>query len=78
MDEINQEKNLESEWMNSKEVAIYLRFLKPDGSPDSSRVRSLVHQGRLPFYKPFGRLIFKRTDIKKLVEDTFEGAWKWR
>jgi len=78
MNEINHNNKPESEWMNSKEVAVYLRFFKPDGAPDCSRVRTLVHQGRIPFYKPFGRLIFKKSDLKKLIEDTLEGAWKWR
>ena len=67
-----------NEWLNSKEAAEYLRLVRADGTPDPFRIRTLVHQGRLPFYKPFGRLIFLKSELKSIVEKSRQGGWKLR
>jgi excisionase family DNA binding protein len=63
-----------ADWLNSEEAAEYLRILKKDGSPCVMRLRNLVSQGRLPFYKPFGRLLFKRSELAKLIETSRQGV----
>lgn len=61
--------NAESEWLNSKEAAEYLRiFRKKDGKPCAESIRNLTNQGKLPYYKPFGKLLFSRSELKKIVE----------
>ncbi len=67
-----------SDWLNAEEAALYLRILSKDGSPCSGRIRNLVSLGKIPFYKPFGRLLFKRSDLKKLIESSRKGGFKWR
>jgi len=67
-----------SDWLNAEEAARYLRILSKDGSPCSGRIRNLVNLGKIPFYKPFGRLLFKRSDLKKLIESSRKGGFKWR
>lgn len=67
-----------SEWLNAAEAASYLRILRKDGSPCTARIRNLVHQGRIPFYKPYGRLLFKRSELEKLVESYRKGGFRWR
>lgn len=59
-------------WLTSEEAFRYL------GLPSVERLRNLVHQRRVPFYKPFGRLLFKRSELDKLVEATRNGGFKWR
>jgi excisionase family DNA binding protein len=67
-----------SEWLSVAEAASYLRILRKDGSPCVERVRNLVNQGKLPFYKPFGRLLFKRPELSTLIESSRNGAFKCR
>jgi len=64
-----------SDWLNSTEAALYLRLFRKDGSPCVERIRNLVHQGRIPFYKPFGKLMFKRIELNRLVENTRKGGF---
>ncbi len=63
-----------SEWMNAVEAAIYLRILTKDGRPCTARIRNLVNQGRIPFYKPYGRLLFKRSELCRFIEITRKGG----
>lgn len=63
----------ESDWLNSTEAARYLRLLSRNGQPCLNMLRNLVHQGRIPFYKPFGRLIFKRTELEKFIVTSRQG-----
>jgi excisionase family DNA binding protein len=65
-----------SDWMNTEEAASYLRIFRKDGSPCVERVRNLVNQGRIPFYKPYGRLLFKRSELKKFIESSRKGGFK--
>lgn len=65
----------ESEWMNVREAAVYLRIFSKNGEPCTARVRNLVNQGRIPFYKPYGRLLFKRCELKKMVESSRKGGF---
>lgn len=67
-----------SEWLNVDETARYLRILRKDGSPCAGRIRNLVNQGKIPFYKPFGRLLFKRSELVALLEASRKGGVKWR
>lgn len=73
---IDDEPHKGSEFMTCLEASIYLRLLKKDGSPNPNQVRVLVNQGRLPFYKPFGRLLFKKSELDKIVNDTKKGGYK--
>jgi excisionase family DNA binding protein len=56
-------------WLTSKEACHYLGF------SSVAVLRNLVHQRRIPFYKPFGRLLFKRSELDKLVEATKNGGF---
>ncbi len=64
---------IQAEWFNSLEAAAYLRLLTRSGQPCVSRLRNLVCQGKLPFYKPFGRLMFKRAELEKLIVTSRQG-----
>ena len=68
----------DSDWMNAIEAALYLRIFRNDGSPCVERIRNLVNQGKIPFYKPFGRLLFKRSELKNFVESSRKGGFKCR
>lgn len=65
----------ESDWLNAIEAATYLRIFKKCGRPCTARIRNLVNQGRIPFYKPYGRLLFKRSELKRLVESSRKGGF---
>ena len=65
----------ESDWLNVLEAASYLRIFRKDGRPCTARIRNLVNQGRIPFYKPYGRLLFKRSELKRLVESSRKGGF---
>ena len=58
-----------TEWLNTYEAARYLRILKKDGAtPCIKSLRNLVLQRRIPSYKPFGRLLFKRSELQRFIE----------
>lgn len=63
-----------SDWLNAEEAARLLRILRKDGSPCSGRIRNLVSQGRIPFYKPFGRLLFKKSELQRMIETSRNGG----
>ncbi|MBN8538632.1 MAG: helix-turn-helix domain-containing protein [Deltaproteobacteria bacterium] len=67
-----------SDWMNTEEAALYLRILSKGGKPCVGRIRNLVSLGKIPFYKPFGRLLFKRSELKIFIESSRKGGFKWR
>ncbi len=67
-----------SDWLSASEAAIYLRIFRQDGSPCVERLRNLVSKRRIPFYKPFGRLLFKKIELKSMVESSRKGGFKWR
>jgi excisionase family DNA binding protein len=67
-----------SDWLSVAEAAIYLRIFRKDGSPCVERIRNLVNQGKIPFYKPFGRLLFKKAELKTVIESSKKGGFKWR
>ena len=67
-----------SDWMSVIEVASYLRIFRKNGSPCVERVRNLVNQGKIPFYKPFGRLLFKKSELKGFIESSRKGGFKCR
>lgn len=68
----------DSDLLTVKEAASFLRILRRDGSPCEERVRNLVNAKKLPYYKPFGRLLFRRTELNHLVEASKNGGKKWR
>lgn len=73
----NLEQNFEgSDWLSATEAATYLRIFSKDGSPCTARIRNLVNQGRIPFYKPYGRLLFKRSELERFVESSRKGGFK--
>lgn len=63
------------DWLNTEEAAIYLRLLTKKGHPCKERLRNLVNKGRVPFYKPFGRLMFRRSELQKLIETSRQGTY---
>lgn len=60
------------QWLTSEDAFRYL------GLASVAVLRNFVHQRRIPFYKPFGRLLFKRSELDKLVEASKNGGFKWR
>lgn len=62
------------DWLNTEEAAVYLRLLTKKGQPCKERLRNLVNKGRVPFYKPFGRLMFRRSELQKLIETSRQGT----
>lgn len=67
-----------SDWLNASEAAYYLRIFSKDGSPCAARIRNLVNLGRIPFYKPYGRLLFKKSELERLIESSRKGGFKCR
>lgn len=67
-----------ADWLSATEAAIYLRIFRGDGSPCVERIRNLVSKGRIPFYKPFGRLLFKKSELESMVESSKKGGFKCR
>lgn len=63
-----------SDWLTTCEAAEYLRIFTKDGKPSSATIRNLVNQGRIPFYKPYGRLLFKRSELETLIENSRKGV----
>ncbi len=61
------------DWLTTEEAAIYLRLLTKKGKPSTDSVRNLVCLGKIPFYKPFGRLMFRRSDLQKIIETSRNG-----
>ncbi len=54
-------------WMNAREAAVYLRT-------SVGAIRNLVYRGKLTPYKPFGRLLFKRSELARCVESSRQGG----
>lgn len=68
----------DSDWLSALEAARYLRILRKDGSPCVGRIRNLVSANRIPFYKPFGRLLFRKSELKRFIESSRNGGFKCR
>lgn len=56
------------DWLGPEEAAAYLRIFCKDGKPSVKSIRNLVSQGRIPFYKPLGRLLFKKSELQHFIE----------
>lgn len=67
-----------ADWLSIREAAIYLRVFRSDGSPCVERIRNLANRGRIPFYKPFGRLLFNKSELKSLIESSRKGGLRCR
>lgn len=56
------EEDFESiKWLDVGDAATYLRT-SPGG------IRNMVYRGQLVPFKPFGKLLFKRADLDRLIE----------
>ena len=64
------------EFMSSTEAAQYLRLIDQNGQPNTKQLRAMVYDGRIPFYKPFGRLLFKKSELEKLINNSKRGGYK--
>jgi len=62
-----------ADWLTTKEAAIYIRAFDDNGNPCPGRVRNLVGQRKLTPHKPFGRLLFKRSELQKIIEASRQG-----
>lgn len=74
----NEFNEFSSDWLNVIEAAIFLRIFRKDGTPCVERIRNLVNLGKIPFYKPYGRLLFKKSELNLLIESSRKGGFKWR
>ena len=55
-------------WLTASDVAQYL-------SISVGTVRNFVYQGKIPYYKPHGRLLFKKADLDVLIEKSKRGGF---
>lgn len=58
-----------SEWLTTKEVAVYLRKFKVDGTPSLGAIRNMVYRGQLRPHKLYRRLYFRKAEIERLLMD---------
>jgi hypothetical protein len=68
--------NIRSPYMNTTEIAVFLRFLKGDGSPNEKQARRWLDQSRIPT-KFAGRSVLARTedvDAALKTRKDFDGA----
>ena len=57
-----------NEWANSEEAATILRkFRKMDGKPSVGAIHTMIYRGQLVAQKFFGRLLFRRSELMRLV-----------
>lgn len=56
-------------WLKVREAAIYLRTT-PNG------IRNMVYRGQVPSYKLHGRILFKRTDLDRLIESSRKESFR--
>lgn len=54
-------------WLTTKAAAEYL-------GTTAGGIRNMVYRGQLIPYKPFGRLLFKRSDLDRRVESSRKGG----
>jgi excisionase family DNA binding protein len=64
---VNQTDNDEI-FLTLSEAAVYLRKSKP-------AIYSLVHRGKIPAFKPFGTLLFKKSELEYCVESSRKGGF---
>lgn len=57
-----------NKWLNTIQAALYLGKVTKEGKPSVGAIRNMVYRGLLTSYKPFGRLLFKRTELDLQVE----------
>lgn len=62
-------KNLDRRrWLNAREMAIYL------GTTVNS-IRALAQREKIVAYKPFGKLLFDREEVDRMIESKRRLAW---
>jgi len=54
-------------WLSTEDAAAYLRTT-------AGSIRNLVYRRRLSCYKPFGRLLFNRDELDRLVRAFSQGG----
>ena len=57
-----------TEWLTTKEAALYLRKFRRDGSPSIEAVYMLLQRGRLRRRKFSGRLYFNRFELQRTLD----------
>jgi hypothetical protein len=57
-----------TKWANAEEAALILRkFRRKDGKPSVGAIRNMVYRGQIVAHKLFGRLLFLREELDRLV-----------
>ncbi len=59
-----------SEWLTTKEAAVYLRKFEPAGRPSVNAVHKLVARGSIRRRKFSGRLFFRKKELDFLIESS--------
>jgi hypothetical protein len=59
-----------SEWLTTKEAAIYLRKISTVGEPSANAIHKLVARGTIRRRKFAGRLFFKKKELEYLLESS--------
>ena len=58
-----------SEYLNTLEAAIFLRIFKKDRvTPCTQTIRNMLNSKKLKGYKPFGSLLFKKSELQNQIE----------
>ena len=56
-----------SDWMTTKEVAVYLRKFKKNGTPSEGAIHTMVYRGLLRPVRLCRRLYFRRKEVFRLL-----------
>ncbi len=59
-----------SDWLTTKEAAIYLRKFEPNGAPSVNAIHKLVARGSIRRRKFSGRLFFRKKELDFLIESS--------
>ena len=60
--------NKSEEWLTSEQAAALLkRHRKKDGKPSVGAIHTMIWRGQLKARKFFGRLMFSRTELERLI-----------
>ncbi len=57
------------DYLNTTEAAIYLRIFKSDRvTPCTQTIRNLLSSKKIRGYKPFGSILFKKSELQYQIE----------
>ena len=59
-----------SDWLTTKEAAVYLRKFSRDGVPSENAVHKLVSKGSIRRRKFGGRLFFRKNELNFLIDSS--------